>query len=100
MIKNKQTLFDYVYSDLCGQIKIGRLSYGDKLPSISQLCELYHVGIRTVKDVLSALRKDGYIRTEERKAATVIYNRDNMDRHFAVQDVYKRQHWAWASEGS
>ena len=91
MIKNKQTLFDYVYSDLCGQIKIGRLSYGDKLPSMSQLCELYHVGIRTVKDVMSALKKDGYIRTEERKAATVIYNRDNTDRDSAVQSVLRQK---------
>ena len=91
MLKNKQTLFDYVYNDLCSQIKRGRLSYGDKLPSMSQLCELYHVGIRTVKDVMSALKKGGYIRTEERKAATVIYDRDNTDRDSAVQSVLRQK---------
>lgn len=91
MIKHKETLFDYVYRDLCYQIKIGRFSYGDKLPSMSQLCELYHVGIRTVKDVMSALKRDGYIRTEERKAATVIYNRDYKDRDSAVLSVLRQK---------
>lgn len=49
----KQTLHDYVYHHLREQIISGQRPYGTKLPSMSQLCEFYHVGIRTVRDVLS-----------------------------------------------
>lgn len=72
-MKQKQTLFNYVYQNLKEQILSGRLQHGEKLPSMSRLCEFYHVGIRTVKDVLLRLKEEGYIQTEERKAAVVIY---------------------------
>ena len=72
-MQNKQTLFDHVYRDLREQILTGRLQYGDKLPSISRMCELYNVGIRTVRDVLRALKEEGYISTQERRPTTVQY---------------------------
>ncbi|WP_165445234.1 GntR family transcriptional regulator [Bacilliculturomica massiliensis] len=90
-MKNKQTSFDYVYRDLCDQIEIGRLAYGDTLASMSQLCELYHVGIRTVKDVMRALKEDGYIRTEERKPAVVIYRRDDSQRDSAIRSALRQK---------
>ncbi len=84
-MKSKQTAFDYVYRDLREQIQIGRLAFGDPLASMSQLCDIYHVGIRTVKDVLGALKAEGYIRTEERKHAVVIYRRDDSRQASAVR---------------
>lgn len=58
-MEEKRTLFEYLYKNLREQIMTGYLKYGDPLPSMSQLCENYHVGIRTVKDVLAALKKRG-----------------------------------------
>lgn len=69
----KKTLFDFVYQDLKEQIITGRLAHGESLPSATRLGEIYHVGIRTVKDVLSRLKSEGLIHTEARKAATVNY---------------------------
>ncbi len=90
-MKSKQTAFDYVYRDLREQIQIGRLDFGDTLASMSQLCELYHVGIRTVKDVMRALKADGYIRTEERKPAVVIYRREAPQQASAVRSALRQR---------
>lgn len=89
VIKEKQTLFNYLYESLKEQILTGRLQYGEKIPSMNSLCEFYHLGIRTVKDVMRALKKDGYIITEERKAATVVYR--SADREMAVRSALERK---------
>ena len=75
-MEEKRTLFEYLYKNLREQIMTGYLKYGDPLPSMSQLCENYHVGIRTVKDVLAALKKEGLIHTEERRPSIVAYQPD------------------------
>ena len=80
MIHSKQTLFDYVYSSLREHILSGRLDYGARLPSMTALCATYHVGVRTIKDVLLQLKKEGYIQTEERRPAVVVY------RHTGLED--------------
>nr|WP_308626983.1 GntR family transcriptional regulator [uncultured Eisenbergiella sp.] len=72
-MQQKKTLYDFLYNSLREQILTGCYRYGSPLPSMNRLCDTYHVGIRTVKDVLAALRDEGLIRTEERKAARVIY---------------------------
>ncbi|MDD8055619.1 MAG: GntR family transcriptional regulator, partial [Thomasclavelia ramosa] len=41
-MKQKQTLFNYLYNNLHDLIVSGRLPYGSKLPSISELCEFYN----------------------------------------------------------
>ena len=48
-----------LYNNLHDLIVSGRLPYGSKLPSISELCEFYNIGIRTVKDVLHVLKRRG-----------------------------------------
>ena len=55
-MERKKTLHDYLYENLKEQIQTGYYKYGEALPSMNQLCETYHVGIRTVRDVLSDLR--------------------------------------------
>ena len=55
-MKRKKTLHDYLYENLREQIETGYYKYGEALPSMNRLCETYHVGIRTVRDVLSDLR--------------------------------------------
>lgn len=86
-MKDKQTLFEYLYQNLKKQIISGRLPYGASLPSMTSLSELYHVGIRTVKDVLRTLKEEGYIRTEERKSAVVIYDQTGQKYLTAIRSI-------------
>jgi DNA-binding transcriptional regulator YhcF (GntR family) len=72
-VDNKTTLFSYLYNAITTQIKIGNYKYGESLPSYRKICEIYNVGIRTVKDVLAVLKDEGYVETEERKSAVVVY---------------------------
>lgn len=74
-MENKRTLFNYLYHLLREQIETGYLRYGEPFPSMTQLCENYHVGIRTVRDVLEALKAEGYIKTAERRPSIVSYRR-------------------------
>lgn len=75
----KQTLYDYLYTNLRELIVSGRITYGHRFPSISELCEFYNIGIRTVKDVIRTLKEEGYIETKERKASIVIYQYDKRE---------------------
>lgn len=75
-MNGKTTLFAYLRGALVGEIETGRIRCGESLPSAKKLCERYRVGIRTVRDVLAALREEGYIKTEERRCAVVIYRED------------------------
>ncbi len=72
-MQRKETLFEYLYHSLREEIISGRIPFGSTLPSIMRLSELYHVGVRTVRDVLVRLKQEGYIKTEERKPMIVIY---------------------------
>lgn len=98
-MKEKATLFEYVHRHLADDIERGTLRYGDKLPSMRDLCERYRVGIRTIRDVLGALKAEGYIAVEERKRAVVTYRapddeddrslRALLARRDAIADCYR-----------
>ena len=74
-LEEKRTLYDYLYRNLKEQILNGYFACGERLPSLNELCEMYHVGIRTAKDVIRALKEEGLIKTEERKPSYVTYCR-------------------------
>lgn len=91
-MRRQVTLFQYLYDTLTMQIRTEKIRYGESLPSIRQLCGLYNVGIRTVKDVLKALSDEGYIKTEVRKNAVVIYKNDpDADPHQPVELLLARK---------
>lgn len=54
-MKDKTTLFEYLYENLKEQIVSGRIKCGESLPSMNSVSEQYNIGIRTVKDVFRAL---------------------------------------------
>ncbi|RGY98901.1 GntR family transcriptional regulator [Clostridium sp. AM58-1XD] len=88
----KRTLFEYLYENLKEQILNGYLQYGEKLPSMSQISEVYHVGIRTVREVLHALKAEGLILTEERRPAVVIYRLPEEEKkEWVVKAVLERK---------
>lgn len=63
-----------------------------RCPPPAGFVKFYHVGIRTVKDVLAALREEGLIRTEERKTAVVLYRpRRTSDENSILSYVLERR---------
>ena len=72
-MRKKNSAFCYLYDSIVAQIAAGRFPYGASLPSASQLCGIYQVGLRTVRDVMPVLHRDGYIRTQERRRPVVVY---------------------------
>ena len=89
-MEEKRTLYDYLYRNLKEQILNGYFACGERLPSLNELCEMYHVGIRTAKDVIRALKEEGLIKTEERKPSYVTYCRPQCTPDtYLVQSVLK-----------
>lgn len=72
-MEQKQTLYDYLHHALVQQIVSGTIAYGEKLPALRTLCDMYHVGIRTVRDVVGDLEKEGYVEAIQRSHIRVIY---------------------------
>ncbi|WP_417067376.1 FadR/GntR family transcriptional regulator [Gordonibacter pamelaeae] len=90
-MERKTTLFEYVYGDLVREITGGALRPGDTLPSMGELGKRYRVGARTVRDVLKALKDDGYIATEERRRATVAFRSSDDDVERAARSLLARR---------
>ena len=92
-MQRKETLFEYLYHSLREEIISGRIPFGSTLPSIMRLSELYHVGVRTVRDVLVRLKLEGHIKTEERKPMIVIYRQDQRkQKSAAIRYIVENQH--------
>lgn len=75
----KKTLSAYLYNALTSQIKSGKLEYGEKLPAMRTLCEIYNVGIRTVRDVMKILADEGYIESVQRSHMRVVYRMEGIE---------------------
>ena len=70
-MEQKETRFSYVYRNLKNRIINGELLPGSRLSSSRLLCDEYQVGMRTITDVLAALKADGLIEMQPRRAAVV-----------------------------
>ena len=62
----KQQLYMYVKEDLQKKIKEGVYLTGDKLPTETEMCEIYHVGKATVRQALNVLVNLGYVYSVKR----------------------------------
>lgn len=62
-----------IYEYYESRILFGIYRCGELLPSVPQICATFRLGRNTVQSALDRLEKMGYIRTEERKVAKVIY---------------------------
>ena len=78
-METKDTKFSYVYNHLKEQIVSGRLGPGSRLPSSRRLCEEFHVGIRTITDVLNALKEEKFIEIQPRRAPVVSFTKEGRD---------------------
>ena len=87
-MKEKPTQFAYVYNRLKGRILSGQIQARNRLPSMRKLCSEFQVSIRTVIDVMDALKEEGFLTFEPRKPALVCYKDESNT--LAVQSVLSR----------
>lgn len=70
-------LNDLIFEYFEARILFGFYRFGDRLPSILKITEIFHMAPATVRAALSRLEKEGYIMIDARKAAKVIYRADS-----------------------
>lgn len=85
----QQLVYDYFET----RILFGFYRYGDKIPSIQQIGAMFHLGRTTVRAALSLLEKEGYIVTEERKTAVVVFRaeRDGFEENAAKYFIPRKE---------
>lgn len=69
-------LYELIYEYYESRILFGILKYGDQLSSVPKICASFRRGRNTVLAALDKLEEKGYIVTEERKVARVVYRAD------------------------
>ena len=77
-----------VYDYLSTRIMTGLLSDGEKLPSILELSDAFHLAPETIRAALLILAEDGYIRMEAKQGSWVTYQADRAAREEAVARYY------------
>ncbi len=73
MVKQIQTLYDYLYQMLISQFLNGTFQPGQPFPSQRVLCQRYNAGITTVRKVMKMLDEEGYVRTVKGQPSIVTY---------------------------
>lgn len=92
MEKQITTYYYQVYRDMVMQIYGGRYKKGSTLPSLKELCNIYGIGRNTARSALQQLERHGYIKTEPRKAAVVIFDMNNLKyRSFYLSELASRK---------
>ena len=66
-------LTDPIYDRMITELYTGNYARGSSLPTLEELCSLYHVGRNTMRMVLSRLAENGYIRSSRGRAAEVVF---------------------------
>ena len=81
----------YEYDE--ARILFGYYRYGESLPSINRICDVFQMAPATVRNALTLLEKKGLIRVDARKTAKVIYRttpeelRKNAVKYFAPREA-------------
>ena len=70
-------LTDPIYDRMITELYTGNYARGASLPTLEELCSLYHVGRNTMRMVLSRLAENGYIRSSRGRAAEVVFDLQN-----------------------
>lgn len=87
-MEKDNVLSELIYEYYESRILFGVYRYGDQLKSVSQICASFGLARNTVQTALNKLEKAGYIKTEQRKMAQVVYQgtrdmfRENAARYF------------------
>ena len=92
-MKDDSGLNRLVYEYFEARILYGYYKYGESLPSIKKICQMFHLAQATVRAALTSLENRGYIRVEPRKTPKVIYKagpagfRENAARYFVPRKM-------------
>lgn len=62
-----------IYKFFVSQIQFGYYKTGEFLPSIEDLCSIYHASSRTVRSAYLQMQKDGYVTLSSGRKTTVVY---------------------------
>jgi len=87
-MEKENVLSELIYEYYESRILFGIYRYGDQLKSVSQICASFGLARNTVQTALNKLEEAGYIKTEQRKMARVVYQgtrdmfRENAARYF------------------
>ena len=90
-MKKYNELNELIYEYYESRILFGIYRYGEQLKSIPQICSSFKVARNTVHIALKRLEENGYIKTEKRKVAKVVYQgseelfRKNVVKYFALR---------------
>ena len=87
-MKKNSGLNELIYEYYESRILFGVYRYGEQLLSVPKICASFRLGRNTIQMALDKLEKNGYIETEERKVARVVYQgteetfRENAAKYF------------------
>lgn len=87
-MEKKNGLYELIYEYYESRILFGVFRYGEQMSSVPQICATFQLGRNTVQSALDKLEKKGYIETEERKVARIVYRgsdeiyRENAAKYF------------------
>ncbi len=66
--------YDQLYNQIISEIKDGRYTLGQKLPSENMLCIKYKISRQTVRNALEKLEKEGFIERRKGKGSFVTFD--------------------------
>ena len=89
-----------VYSVLRTQVQFGVYRYGEKLPTIEETSEQFHVSIDTARSAYLRLKDEGYITLSKNVGATVKVKYGNLETEGFMQDFFAARKAAMADLGS
>lgn len=85
------SMTDILYDYFASRILFGYYVLGDTLPSASYICKHFQVSALTVRAAFARLREEGFIKTTERKLATVVYHPDEQVEQQYLQSFFARK---------
>lgn len=83
MSLHEDAIYNLIFDFYEVRITLGYYNYGDYLPAIPKISDIFHMSTITVRAALSMLEEKGYIRMKAKRPAMVVYRAD--------QAAYRKQ---------
>ena len=79
--RGKQSKYEYLYQCLRADIRSGKLTEGQKIPSKREMAERNGISVKTVMNAYDQLSMEGYLESRERSGYYVVSNFDTTLRY-------------------
>lgn len=80
--------YNSIYKYYTCHILFGHLAHGSYLPTIEQICDIFHVAPETVRSALMKLQKDGLISVSAGRRTTVTYVASPEEKYRSAENYY------------